>query len=179
MNLSRLQELSGLIVPAQVQEAKKPSTSDFHSVLDFVNDSLADLTDALGKDGTLSKLVDGAKMAAITRSVAAFKKDIEAKLTDIEVDMMAGEAEDLKEGLIVEGKDYEDSGDFTDELFTVADHINKMKQIVRQPRWMNWMRVTDDNFGTSAAALNQDFTAKLKEVDTAFTALENELHSAE
>jgi hypothetical protein len=259
MNLTRLQELSGLMVPTQVQEAdeKKPATSDFHSVLDFVNDSLADLHDSIGAGGTLSKLTKSDKMAAISKAYAAFKKDLESKLTDIEVDLMADEAgvqedvqqnsgnnaaaaadlnkpvwvirvangqkqqlkahlhasdevgdtvslDDKPDGKIVikktvqgqgkmytitartvtegkrinEAKDYDDSGDFTDELFVVSDHINKVKQIARQPRWNNWMQVTDDNFSTSCVALNNDFIEKLKELDTAFDALENELHSA-
>lgn len=257
MNLSRLQELSGLILPTTVHEAdestKKPSTSDFHSILDFVNDSLADLNDALGSGGSLSKLSKSHKMAVISKAFAAFKKDIEEKLTDIEVDLMADEAgvnedaapvagkpadlnkpvwvmrtnngqkQQLKahlhstdeigdtvslddtpdrkivikktvqgqgkmyqivdrkvtEGVkINEAKDYSDSGEFTDELFSVSDHINKIKQTVRQPKWTNWMQVTDDNFGTSSVALNADVVTKLKELDTAFDALENELHSA-
>lgn len=188
MNLSRLQELSGLMVPVQVQEVKDdapaPKTADFHSILDFVNDSLADLNDSLGADGTLSKLAKGAKMAAISKAFAAFKKDIEGKLTDIEVDLMAAEADGVKEGKqatgksLTEAKDYDDSGDFTDDLFSVSDHINKVKQSIRQPRWSNWMQVTDDNFGTSCVALNADVVAKVKELDTAFDALENELHSA-
>jgi len=79
---------------------------------------------------------------------------------------------------LTEAKDYEDSGDFTDELFTVGDHIAKMKQTTRQPRWTNWMKVTDDNFSTSCDALNKDFTEALKVLDKAFDALEDELHTA-
>ncbi len=189
MNLARLQELSGLIAPVEVQESKnegnyKPKTTDFHSILDFVNDSLADLNDSIGAGGTLSKLAKSDKMAAISKAFAAFKKDIEVKLTDIEVDLMAAEADAVKEGTqvtnkaLTEAKNYEDSGDFTDDLFDVGDHINKVKQSIRQPRWSNWMQVTDDNYGTSCAALNKDLVEKVMELDTAFTALEHELHSA-
>jgi len=189
MNLSRLQELSGLMIPVQVQEVKDdgaqaPKSTDFHSILDFVNDSLADLGDSLGAGGTLSKLTKSDKMAAISKAFAAFKKDIEGKLTDIEVDLMAAEADAVKEDKapagksLTEAKDYDDSGDFTDDLFSVSDHINKVKQSIRQPRWSNWMQVTDDNFGTSCVALNKDVVEKVKELDTAFDALENELHSA-
>lgn len=183
MSLTRLQELSSLrqaTQPAQVDEAKK-STKDFHGVQDFINDSIADLEDSIGKDGTLSAMADKAVCAKLAKALEAFKKTVEGCLTDIEVELMSGEAipaKQLGEGQLNEIKDYSDSGDFTDDLFGVSEHINKMKQTVRQPRWANWMRVTDDNFSTSAASLNEDFVAQLKVLDTAFDALENELHSA-
>jgi hypothetical protein len=184
MSLARLQELSSLhqaAQPTQVDEAKK-STKDFHGVQDFINDSIADLEDSIGKGGSIAAFADAAVAAKLVKALEAFKKTVEGALTDIEVELMSGEAipaKKLGESLqLNEVKDYADSGDFTDDLFGVSEHINKMKQTVRQPRWSNWMRVTDDNFSTSSSALNDDFVAKLKELDTAFDALENELHTA-
>lgn len=254
MSLSRLKELSSLLSPTQVDEAEKsdkPAKGDFHSTMDFINDSLADLGDSLGKGGTLSKFTDAATAADIAKAFSEFKKHIDKHLTNIEVDLMAGEADDkvdegqegtdlnkpvwvtrqnngqtqqfkavlhasdtngdtvtletnpdkkyvirkedqgqdkkyliaprtVTEGRrLTEAKDYSDSGEFTDELFDISSHISKMKQITRQPRWTNWMQVTDDNYSTSCVALNKDFAVKLGELDKAFDSLEDELHNAQ
>ncbi len=189
MNLARLQELFNLIPPDEVQESKVESkvldkTVQFYSVSDFVNDSLSDLNDSIGPGGTLSKLVKGDKTAAMSKAFVAFKKDIESRLTDIEVELMAIEAEAAKEGApttskaLAEAKDYDDSIDFTEELSSVATHINNIKQVVHQPRWSNWMQLTDDNFSTSCEALNEDLIDKVMALDDAFIALENELQAA-
>lgn len=189
MSLTRLQELASLhqaafpAISTQVDEAKKPKDS-FHAIQDFINDSISDLEDALGspdKEGTLYGLEPRPSVYKLAAALAAFKKVVEKTLTEVEVDFMSDEAEDakkLKEGLITEGKDYEDSGDFTNELHDIGTAILKLKQITRQPRWKNWMRVTDENFSTSTVALEKDFSESLTQLDKSFDALEDELHSA-
>jgi hypothetical protein len=152
MSLARLQELSSLhqaAQPTQVDEAKK-STKDFHGVQDFINDSIADLEDSIGKGGSIAAFADAAVAAKLVKALETFKKTVEGALTDIEVELMSGEAipaKKLGESLqLNEIKDYSDSGDFTDDLYGVSDHISKMKLATGQPKWTDWMK-TPDNSG--------------------------------
>jgi hypothetical protein len=243
MSLSRLQELSSLR-PAQVQEQAPAiqegvSSHQFHAVLDYVNDSLADLEDALGVGGSIEHFAGPMSSHVLANAFEDFKRLVEKHMTHIEVDLMADEAGEahrdvdeamagaadqgdegknivstvggkttvtrakkiirssgdshtiqdengrtvtvrgkVAEGRLTEAKDYDDSGDFTEELLKVGVQIGEIEKIVHSPRWENWMQVTDDNFSTSAASLNGDFVTQLGEVDTAYRALKAELINA-
>jgi hypothetical protein len=244
MSLSRLQELSSLL-PAQVQEQAPAiqegvSSHQFHAVLDYVNDSLADLEDALGVGGSIEHFAGPMSSHVLANAFEDFKRLVEKHMTHIEVDLMADEAGShhemeeamagsanqgkddegknivttqggktvvtrakkiirstgdshtiqdengrtvtvrgkVAEGRLTEAKDYDDSGDFTEELLKVGAQIGEIEKIVHSPRWENWMQVTDDNFSTSAASLNSDFVSQLSEVDTAYRALKAELINA-
>ena len=48
--------------------------------------------------------------------------------------------------------DYSDSSDFTDEFYGMSQDIEKMKSKIKNPRWLKWMKVTDQNFGTDCEA---------------------------
>lgn len=196
---THLQSLVSLLAKETTQVTEeKSSASDFDGIKSIVDDCLADLSDKLGKGGALSDLMkstgadamdthkddDGLTVqAALAKCVADFKKKVEGLMDEVEL-MVASGSTQVEEGVATskqplnEGKDYADSGEFTDELYTVGDHLSKVKQAVKQPRWTNWMQVTDHNFDTSCVALNKDFTTKLLELDKAFQALEDDLHSA-
>jgi hypothetical protein len=89
-------------------------------------------------------------------------------------------ADKMAEGLVLEAKkDYDDSGDFTEEFFGVGAKIHDMEAIVRQPRWNNWMASTDHNYSTSCVALSADVISSLKALEEAFDALKGEILSAE
>jgi hypothetical protein len=48
--------------------------------------------------------------------------------------------------------DYSDSGDFTDELYSIGKMVVDLKSKMKNPRWLKWMKVTDQNFGTECEA---------------------------
>lgn len=75
-----------------------------------------------------------------------------------------------------EAKDYSDSGDFTDEFYgDLHGAVRKVEHIVKAPRWMNYMKMTDVNFGTNtvpaAKALIEalgDLKLALRQIDAEF-----------
>ena len=87
--------------------------------------------------------------------------------------------ESLSEGLLNEGRTYDDSTEFTEDLHNVGSKILDLKKIIRQPRWMQWMELTDHNFNTTTVAFNKELHDKLVALDTAFDNLEAELLRAE
>jgi hypothetical protein len=48
--------------------------------------------------------------------------------------------------------DDSDSGDFTDELYSIGKMVVDLKSKMKNPRWLKWMKVTDQNFGTECEA---------------------------
>jgi hypothetical protein len=198
MSLDRLKELSTYLpqsttqVDTSIVEARDTS-SDLDGIKSVVDDCLADLSEKIGKGGALADLMkssgadkldtvkdkDGLTMSAkLAKLVVDFKKEVEKTMTEVELMVTSTTPTKMNEGLLNEGKDYSDSGEFTEELFAVGAHIQDMKKIVRMPRWNAWMVSTDHNFGTTSVSLSNDFATKLSELDKAFDALEDELHSA-
>jgi hypothetical protein len=59
-------------------------------------------------------------------------------------------------------KGYADSSEFTNDLETVRSLVSQIKKIIDQPRWMNWMRVTDENYSTYCEAKAIAFNKGLK-----------------
>lgn len=164
MELTRLKSLLA------INEAKAPvlkkNTSDFDGIKAIVEDALGDLSDKLGKGGSLSTLmkssgadkVDKTVLKNIVEKTAEYKKAIERLLMD--ADFIISQ---LDEELIVEAKEFEDSAEFTDEFYGIHADVIKMKGKMKAPRWMNWMESTDTNFGTECVEPAQN---AIKAVDT-------------
>jgi len=203
MSFKHLADLSALMPSAQkpqpVVEARDPS-ADFDGIKSVVTDNFADLEDNLGKSGKLMQLFKdhgldkldtsedesgrtmSGRIAEAAKLIAKAKKMVMDTMDEMEL-MVASAAPEksdkMDESLLAEGKNYDDSSEFTDELHKVGSKILELKSIIRQPRWINWMQVTDHNFGTTCVSLNNDMHGKLVELDKAYDALEEELLRAE
>lgn len=86
------------------------------------------------------------------------------------------EGRTLKEA---KGTEYADSAEFTSELMDLGGIILNAKRIMKSPRWLKWMHLTDDNFDTNTVKLNADAQFALNKLDEAFAALEKALYDAE
>lgn len=53
--------------------------------------------------------------------------------------------------------EYEDSGEFTDEFYTVVEIINSK-------RFAAWMKITDENYSTQCVPAYKELKAALKKV---------------
>lgn len=85
----------------------------------------------------------------------------------------------MYESLIQEANsDYDDSSEFTDEFYGMSQDIEKMKMKIKNPRWLKWMKVTDQNFGTDCEAPARAAIAAIGTLSTQFTDLEEELDKA-
>lgn len=86
-----------------------------------------------------------------------------------------GQVDQLNEG----SQHYDNSGDFTEDLFKAGSLIADLKKLSAMPRWVEWMKSTDANFGTNVVSMNADMVSALRELDKAYRVLEDALHHAD
>lgn len=87
-----------------------------------------------------------------------------------------------KTGIINEARgtsgEYDGSADFTEEFFDLQQHVIAMKKVMKSPRWIRWMKSTDDNFGTKTVSKSNDVLFALNKLDEALRDLDEELDNA-
>ena len=199
--LSRLQELVSL---TEAADAKKPATrnvgKDFNGIRSVVEDSLADLKDKLGKGGNLATLfkdsgaskLDTVKdssgkniMTQIVALTTEYTKAVEKLMMEAEVLVMQvsegqdTEGEVLSEGLLTEGRGYNDSAEFTDEFYGMSADIEKLKSKMKNPRWVGWFKETDSNFGTDSLPSAREAISSINGLASSFSSLEEQLDQAD
>lgn len=131
------------------------------------------------------------KKAHTYTSMAAAKKD--AKVCNDQWDLEDGEKfvackkEDcMKEAAefesmasLLEGKNYADSSEFTEEFYGISNKILDIKRVVKSQRWMDWMRVTDHNYNTECVAHAKEVTSATDALYKAFDELEGQIDAAD
>ena len=50
-------------------------------------------------------------------------------------------------GFFTEAKGYDNSGEFTDEFYDLFQQVTKMKKIMKNQKWIDYMKLTDFNVG--------------------------------
>lgn len=75
--------------------------------------------------------------------------------------------------------EYDDSADFTNDMFEVRELFNKIEKIVHSDKWEKWMKITDQNFGTDCKSVNDGFVADLRTATAAYDDLLEELDKAQ
>lgn len=188
--LSRLRELSALTEGKEELTETKHDKA-FAGIARIVDDALGDLNDKLGKGGSLAELMktSGASkldktkdaegntiLKAIIMKTTAYKKDIERLLMDAEMLVMQmNEEQSLSEAT----GNYDGSVDFTAELNKLEARVVDVKTIVKNPRWIQYLKATDNNFGTNCEGIGKDVISSLNELDASLSELEDELDRAE
>jgi hypothetical protein len=183
MELTRLKEILDL-TPAKtvIAEAK---TKPIDGIVSIVEDALGDLNDKLGKGGALATLMKETGASKLDIVINKTGKNVLRQINDltaeykfaierlmVEAELLVGQVD---ESIILEGKEFEDSAEFTDEFYGIMQDITKMKGKMKAPRWMAWMRTTDENFGTSCesparAAITAigNLEAQIQDIDAEF-----------
>lgn len=192
MELTRLKELTAVQSPAEVIVEAKKSESDFSGIARIVDDCLADLKDKLGKGGSLATLfktsgaskLDTVKdengknvMAQIIALTSEYTKAVNSLM--MEAELLVNQGSPVTEGLILEGSaDYSDSSEFTDEFYGMLEKIAQFKGKMKNPRWINWMRDTDSNFGTETEQPALGAIDAINTLHTQFQDIDSELDKA-
>jgi hypothetical protein len=90
------------------------------------------------------------------------------------MDDKTGRLKNLKQA-VTEAKEYSDSSEFTNEFYEMMKDIADFKKTVKNPRWMAWLKATDDNFGTdcqtpgrAAITAINTLDAQLNDIDAEF-----------
>ena len=198
MELTRLKELMApRIDESVITEASKKQEADFDKIQDAVDLALKDLQLELGKGGDLAALfkesgaskldtykdADGKNvLTQIHLKVAAFKKDIGSLMSEAGVlvnqAQMSEGIEMDDEDLLLEAKEYSDSSAFSDELFDLKKQVAGIQGVMKNPRWMNWMKITDTNFGTDTQTPASSAITAINSLDAQLSDLDNELDKA-
>lgn len=192
MSFQTLASLTAISKPAQqvVAEAKSQA-SDFDGIQNVVNDAIADLEDKVSALMDLAKESGAVKLDTVKDKdgMTVFKKiDKLTKEYTAAMKKLMGEAEmmvmQVAEGqvdqgdVLLEAKDYSDSAEFTEEFYTMISKVNDIKRVVKAPRFMNWMKVTDHNFDTNCEQLGRAVVEATDALHQAVNDLEDNLDSA-
>ncbi len=78
-------------------------------------------------------------------------------------------------GFFQEAKQYTDSGEFTDEFYDLFTQVTKMKKVMKNPKWVEYMRTTDRNFSASTEASARTAIKAVTELEDALTDIDREL----
>lgn len=81
-------------------------------------------------------------------------------------------------GFFTEAKGYSDSGEFTDEFYDLFTQSTKMKKVMKNPKWIEYMRLTDFNMGTSTVDLARDAIKAIVALEAALQAIDKEFDKA-
>ena len=192
MSFQTLASLTAISKPAQeevVVEAKSQA-SDFDGIRSVVEDSLADLQDKVEALMDLAKSTGAIKLDTVKDKdgLTVFKKiqklcsdaqQIKKLMTEAEAMVMQVAEGQVDEGdVLLEAKDYSDSAEFTEEFYTMISKVNDIKRVVKAPRFMNWMKVTDHNFDTNCEQLGRAVVEATDALHQAVNDLEDNLDSA-
>lgn len=201
MNLTRLQELTAIQNPALNEENKiqpkapRDPEHDFEGIKSIVDDALGDLSDKLGKGGSLATLMkdsgaskmdtvkdaDGKNvLAQIVAKTSEFKKAIEKLMTEAEILVsQVNEGTSVAGDVLTEANsDYSDSSEFTDEFYGMMESITKIKGKMKNARWMKWMKTTDSNFGTECEVPARSAISAVNTLSAQFDDIDAELDKA-
>lgn len=81
-------------------------------------------------------------------------------------------------GFFSEAQHYEDSGEFTNEFYDIFHQVNKMKKIMKHPKWLEYMKATDRNFSTSTVSAARQALNAVTDLETALIEIDREFDRA-
>ena len=82
-------------------------------------------------------------------------------------------------GFFTEAKGYTDSSEFTDEFYgELFAQVTKMKKIMKNQKWMDYMKLTDFNMGTDAEEPARAAIKAVVELEKALQRIDNEFDKA-
>lgn len=70
-------------------------------------------------------------------------------------------------GFFSEAKQYSDSGEFTDEFYKMFKAVNDMKAVMKHPKWLEYMKASDRNLGTTVEGAAKDAIRAITDLENA------------
>lgn len=77
-------------------------------------------------------------------------------------------------GFFSEAKQYSDSGEFTDEFYQLFEQVTKMKKIMKHPKWIEYMKATDRNYGTNTEGAAREAIGHIASLEDALHTIDRE-----
>lgn len=81
-------------------------------------------------------------------------------------------------GFFTEAKGYSDSGEFTDEFYDLFAQVTKMKKIMKNAKWLDYMKMTDFNMSTSTESHGRQAIKAIVALESALQAIDKEFDKA-
>lgn len=77
-------------------------------------------------------------------------------------------------GFFQEARSYSDSGEFTEEFYELFAQVTKMKKIMKHPKWLDWMQMTDRNFDSNTEDPAKQAIHAIVDLENALTDIDRE-----
>ena len=77
-------------------------------------------------------------------------------------------------GFFSEAKQYEDSGQFTDEFYDLFAQVTKMKKIMKHPKWIEYMRAADRNANARTESAARDAVRAVTDLENSLIDIDRE-----
>lgn len=81
-------------------------------------------------------------------------------------------------GFFTEAKGYSDSGEFTDEFYDLFAQVTKMKKVMKNSKWLDYMKLTDFNMSTRTEDHARDAIKAIVALENALSAIDREFDRA-
>jgi hypothetical protein len=81
-------------------------------------------------------------------------------------------------GFFAEAKSYSDSGEFTDEFYDLFAQVTKMKKVMKNQKWLDYMKLTDFNMSTQTEPEAREAIKAIVALEAALTAIDKEFDRA-
>lgn len=81
-------------------------------------------------------------------------------------------------GFFTEAKGYSDSGEFTDEFYDLFAQVTKMKKVMKNQKWVDYMKLTDFSMQTSTEDYAREAIKAIVALEAALQGIDRELDRA-
>ncbi|WP_407307855.1 hypothetical protein [Acinetobacter sp.] len=81
-------------------------------------------------------------------------------------------------GFFTEARGYSDSGEFTDEFYDLFAQVTKMKKVMKNQKWIDYMKLTDFNMDTSCETPARDAIKAVVALEDALNQIDREFDHA-
>jgi hypothetical protein len=81
-------------------------------------------------------------------------------------------------GFFSEAKQYSDSSEFTDEFYSLFEQVTKMKKIMKNPKWLEYMKMADRNLDIATESAARDAIKAVSDLENALHDIDDEFDRA-
>jgi hypothetical protein len=81
-------------------------------------------------------------------------------------------------GFFTEANGYSDSGEFTNEFYDLFAQVTKMKKVMKNQKWLDYMKMTDFSMSTSTESLARDAIKAIVALENSLQAIDKEFDKA-
>lgn len=81
-------------------------------------------------------------------------------------------------GFFTEGKGYSDSGEFTDEFYDLFAQVTKMKKVMKNQKWLDYMKLSDYHMSTNTEDPARDAIKAIVALEEALNKIDREFDRA-